>query len=291
MNFKGIIGQKEIISSLKSSIESDRIGHAYMFIGPRGIGKKSVAREFAQMLLCQGGGKDNNCGCPSCSMLEIGSNPDFFMIGQSADANISIEEIRKLQSDIIIKPMYSKRKVYLIADSDRMTVQAQNCLLKILEEPPHYAVLLLTTYNANALLETIRSRTQKCNFKKNTYDEISGLLQSRFGSNLGNIDFIASFSDGVIGNALELAESEEFGQLRDNAMGIVFRLAQSGLEGVFDIYDYFEANKNSIDNILDIMLLVYRDMLVSRTSGNEILLINSDKKDIILSNAQEFSML
>jgi DNA polymerase-3 subunit delta' len=213
------------------------------------------------------------------------------MIGQSADANISIEEIRKLQSDIIIKPMYSKRKVYFIADSDRMTVQAQNCLLKVLEEPPHYAVLLLTTYNSNALLETIRSRTQKCNFKKNTYDEIRGLLQSRFGSNLRNIDFIASFSDGVIGNALELAESEEFGQLRDNAMGIVFRLARSGLEGVFDIYDYFEANKNSIDSILDIMLLVYRDMLVSRTSGNENILINSDKKDIILSNAQEFSML
>jgi len=290
MNFSDIIGQKEVLTSLGNSIEAERVGHAYIFNGAKGIGKKTVAKIFSQMLLCDQNVSGKSCGeCPSCRMFVTGTNPDFCVIGQNSDANISVEEIRKLQSQIIVKPMYSKKKIYLIMDADRMTVQAQNCLLKVLEEPPEYAAIILTTSNYNSLLETIRSRTLKFRFKKNTYGEVYELLEERFGEKLSGINFITAYADGIIGIALELAGSEEFAQLREKTTEVLLRLIKSRLEDVFDIYDFFDANKNNIDTILDIMLLLYRDMLVMKKAGNEILLINSDKKDIILSNALGFS--
>ena len=289
MDFNSIVGHKEIIAGLENSIKANRVGHAYIFSGPKGIGKRSVARAFSGLLLCNKPGGSKTCGeCSPCLMLADNSNPDFYVVEQEG-ASIGVEEIRKLQSDIIVKPLYSQRKVYLIADSDKMTVQAQNCLLKTLEEPPRYAVIILTTSNYNALMETIRSRSIRYNFRKNTYDEVRGFLKGKFDSNLGDNDFIISYSDGVIGTAMELVNSDEFVALREDAVQVILKVMNSKLSDIFNIYDFFETNKTSIDTILDIMLLFYRDLLVVKRVREENVLINSDKKDIILRNAANFT--
>lgn len=290
MNFDSIIGQEEIKAALENAVSCSRVGHAYVFSGPRGIGKKSVARIFAKLLLCQKGGSTHSCGeCMACKLFQEGSNPDFRMLGQDG-GSIGVDEIRGIQSDIVVRPLYSKRKVYIIADADMMTVQAQNCFLKILEEPPRYAVMILTTSNYEALLETIRSRTLRYNFKKNTFDEVLAFLKQKFGSCLEGADFIASYADGVIGTAQELAGSDEFISLRDRVIELLFEIHRSKLGEIFDIYEFFEKNKSSIDVIFDIMLLVYRDLAVLKKTGNENMLINSDKKDIIFNNAGAFTM-
>lgn len=289
MDFSHIIGQKEITVSLENSLSRGKIGHAYIFSGPKGIGKKTVARIFAGLLLCSKGNSSQSCGqCLSCQLFESGSNPDFHEVNPDS-GSIGVDEIREVIGDIGIRPMYSNRKVLLIADAGRMTAQAQNSLLKTLEEPPSYGVIILTASNYGALLETIRSRTIRLNFRKNSYREVRSLLEAKFGSDIQALDFIASYSDGVIGTALKLADSEEFIELREKIAAIPTGLNNSGLKAVFEYYPFFEANKDNAEVILDMLLLLYRDMLVCKNSGNENILINSDKKDIIFNNAAVFS--
>jgi len=290
MTFDDIIGQQEIVETLKNVIKNDHVGHAYVFSGPRGIGKKTMAQAFARQLLCMKGDEHQGCdGCISCRLLDEGTNPDFVAI-QPTGSSISIDEIRGIQNDIIIRPMYSRRKVYAVFNAELMTVQAQNCLLKILEEPPRYAVIILTVSNYDALLETIRSRTIRYNFRKNTTEEITCLLEKRFGNSLKGMDFIAAYSDGVIGTALELAESGEFISLRDRTIDLGLKISRTGLDAIFDMYDFFSENKDKIDIMLDIMQMLYRDMIMIKTSQDEKMLINYDKKDIILTNAADFTV-
>ncbi|MCX7747339.1 MAG: DNA polymerase III subunit delta' [Clostridia bacterium] len=291
MKLNEILGQKEVISGLVNAFQQDKVGHAYLFSGQKGLGKKTVARIFAGMLLCEKETGDESCGvCQACSMYLEHSNPDYFEI-DTDEKSIGIEEIRKLQSDIIIRPMYSKRKIYVIIDGDKMTVQAQNCLLKILEEPPSYAVIIMTISNYDAILETVRSRSVRLPFSKNSPEEVRRALDLKLSGIHKDLDFIISYSDGVIGTALELAGSDEFSALREKTMEILVQISKSKLLDVFRIYDFFEANKNEIDTILDIMLLFYRDMLVLSKAGKENILINSDKKDIIKGNVSAWSDL
>lgn len=286
MDFELITGQKEIISSLTGSLVNSRIGHAYIFNGPKGIGKKTVARIFAHILLCEKKDPYRSCGeCFACRLSAEGTNPDFKIV-ESETLSIGIDEVRKIQNDITIRPLYSDRKVYLIPDAEKMTVQAQNCLLKTLEEPPGYAVIILTTSNSDTLLETIRSRAVRLNFKKNTPGEVKEFLLRKYGEELENVDFIASYADGVIGVAMELAESEEFSEIREETIKLVDKLGSSKLIDVFQMHEFFEKNRENTDKILDIMALFYRDMLaVKAAAGKERILINSDKKDIIEKNA------
>ena len=118
-----------------------------------------------------------------------------------------------------IKPLYSPKKVYLIEEAEKMTVQAQNCLLKTLEEPPLYAIIIMTTSNCQSLLETIRSRSVIYNFKKNTFYEVKKYLIDNKKADINEASFIASYADGVIGKAKELLESSEFKELREKTIG------------------------------------------------------------------------
>jgi len=289
VNFNAIIGQQDVIEGLKTLINSNKIGHAYIFSGPEGIGKTTVAKILASILMCSDNVGDESCGnCQSCRLFENGTNPDFGIL-ECKGSSIGVDEIRNLQHDICVRPLYSKRKVYLIREADRMTVQAQNCLLKTLEEPPEYAVIILVASNYNALLETIHSRSIRIDFKKNTFDEVKEFITARAGGDFEQADFIASYADGVIGRALELMESEGFREIREKAIDAVIRLSGPDLGDMFDISLMFDENKDDIDSILDIMLLFYRDLLIAGKSGNEKLLINSDKKDIILKNTNKFS--
>ncbi|MDP4181691.1 MAG: DNA polymerase III subunit delta' C-terminal domain-containing protein, partial [Bacillota bacterium] len=229
------------------------------------------------------------CGeCLACKTFDNDTNPDIHIIDGS-DGSIGVDEIRTLQSDIILKPMYSPKKVYLIFDADTMTAQAQNCLLKTLEEPPSYAVIILTASNYEALMETIKSRVSRLSFKKYSKEEIKGALEKTIDKTIDNMDFVVSFSDGVIGAALNIAGSDEFIKTRDETIEVVGKMVDSKLVEIFDLMKFFEENKHNIDKVLDIMLTFYRDIMIYKKTGEENMLINSDKKGIILNNVNKFS--
>lgn len=290
MDFNGIIGQKEIVGSLKRSLANGRVGHAYIFGGPPGIGKRTIAGIFAGFLLCNAPGPDSTCGvCQACLLYEGGTNPDINRV-RLTESSIGVDKIRDIQGDVSIKPMYSRKKVYIIEDAEKMTVQAQNCLLKTLEEPPPYVVLILAVSNHEALLETIRSRAQRLYFRKNTAGQVRQAVEARFGKDRPEDDIAVDYADGVIGTALELAGSGDFAALREKTIRMASGLAQIKLPDIFSLTPFFEDNRQHIDILLDIMLLFYRDLLVVKKTGNENMLINPDKKDIILNNVRKYSL-
>jgi DNA polymerase-3 subunit delta' len=288
MDFSSVIGQKEVIDSLKRALSEERIGHAYIFTGPAGIGKKTVAHIFAGLLLCENPSNGASCGkCMACRLYENGTNPDYHGVN-TTDASIGVDRIREIQGDVAIKPMYSKRKVYIVEDAAKMTDQAQNCLLKTFEEPPSYVVVILLADNNEMLLETIRSRAQRINFKKYTYEEVGRAIAGRGGIGPEMQRLAAEYSDGNIGVALELAGSGEFSILRDSVLERMAGIARGRADDMLDFSSFMEENRDSAELILDIMLLYCRDLLVVCETGNEKMLINSDKKDMILNNARMY---
>lgn len=288
MDFNGIIGQKQVIGSLKRAFAESRIPHAYIFTGPAGIGKKTIAHLFAGLLLCENPQSGAACGvCRGCLLYENGSNPDYRRIN-TEEASIGVDMIRGIQGDVSIRPMYSKRKVYIIEDAGKMTDQAQNCLLKTFEEPPPYVVVILLVANYEMLLETIRSRAQRLNFTKYSYEQVCQALVEKYGRGSGSIELAAGYSDGNIGLALELAASGEFTLLREKAIELLPGVAKGRMTDILEFTAFMEENKDSTELLLGTLLLYYRDLLVVCETGNEKMLINSDKKDIIFNNARMY---
>lgn len=286
MDFNSVIGQNEVKGSLKRALSEDRVGHAYIFSGPAGIGKKTVAHIFAGLLLCEDPVDGAACGkCRACLLFKNGSNPDYRRINPE-EASIGVDMIREIQGDVAIKPMYSRRKVYIIEDAVKMTDQAQNCLLKTFEEPPPYVVVILLTTNYESLLETIRSRAQRLNFRRYTHEQVCQAVAENCNRGPGIVELAANYSDGNIGMALELACSDEFTQLRDRIFSLMAGAANGKADDTLEFTEFLEENKDSMELILDIILLYYRDLLVMCETGRENMLINSDKKDMICNNAR-----
>ena len=206
MAFENIVGNSKIKETLNSIIQKNNILHGYMFIGTEGIGKKIFATEFSKMLLCIAEQNKPCNTCKSCIEFNGNNNPDFKIIEPDGNS-IKIEQIRLMNSKIIEKPITSARKVYIINDSQKMTVDAQNCLLKTLEEPPEYATIILICNNEAQMLTTIKSRCTKLNFKPLTEFEIKQYIQEHLKENVDNN--ILKLSEGSIGKAINLKEKIE----------------------------------------------------------------------------------
>ncbi|MCX7774423.1 MAG: AAA family ATPase, partial [Clostridia bacterium] len=170
MNF---IGQKAIVDGFKDKLNQKNLGHAYALSGPAGMGKRTLARYLAKLLLCTEAASAPCGSCRSCRSFEADSNPHFLSISAETQ-KILIKQIRGLIEDISIKPSHG-RKVYLIEDADRMTPDAQNCLLKTLEDPPPYAVILMTTAFYESLLVTVRSRIVQIKMMPYNNDEMAAI--------------------------------------------------------------------------------------------------------------------
>lgn len=201
-----IIGNKDIRNYLLSSVLKNTVSQSYLFSGTEGIGKILIAKEFAKRLLCIGEKKDL-CNCKSCQSFDGGNHPDYFVINEE-ETTIKIETIRELTSKVIEQPIISNRKIYIINHADQMTVEAQNCLLKTLEEPPEFVVIILITSNLNVILPTIKSRCMKINFIDISSEELKKYAIEQLGYTQMTENLLQSFS-GSIGKALLQKENQE----------------------------------------------------------------------------------
>ena len=203
MSFDNIVGNNKIKDFLNQSIGEQHVSHSYLFVGIDGIGKTLFAREFAKKILCLNGKGDS---CESCIKWDSNNHPDFLQI-EPENNTIKIEQIRNMQEEISVKPIASNKKVFLIVNSDCMTKEAQNCLLKTLEEPPEYATIILTTSNESKLLNTIKSRCMKIPFQKIEESELE-----EYAKNVLNLKLSKEFikiCEGSIGKLLEIEEDKE----------------------------------------------------------------------------------
>ncbi len=174
MKSEDIKGNIKVRNFLNKVISNRNILHSYLFIGKEGIGKKIIAKEFAKRILCFD--KKGNDSCKSCKCYDSNNHPDFSILNEESDA-IKISQIRELIEKVIEKPILSDKKVYIINDADKMTKEAQNCLLKTLEEPQEYVVLILIAENENRILNTIKSRCTRILFDILNDKEIEELLK------------------------------------------------------------------------------------------------------------------
>ena len=228
-----IIGHQQIIEQLEHTVASDRIAGAYLFVGPVGVGKEMVARYFAQLIFCQ---QDTHpttaCGtCLACRKMDSGNHPDLQFIRPEGQ-HLKIGQIRELQKQIIYEPFEASRKIYIFTDVDRMTDEAENCLLKTLEEPPAASVLILLTSNIRALLPTTRSRCQILQFHPMPTQELAKILVEQFSVVPEQATALAIVADGAIGTALTHLEkgdvyTEEVPEiLKETDPLAAFRLAE-----------------------------------------------------------------
>lgn len=284
MVFSDFIGQEKIVNSLVKDIKEGKVSHAYMFEGPEGSGKATLAKIFAKALVCEDNNKPCN-KCKSCAMCNSNSNPDIKII--SSDSSILIESTREIIKDIYIKPLYGK-KVYIIEDMDKMTPSAQNSLLKTLEEPPEYAVFILTTKNINVLLPTIVSRCIIKKFERCSIEEVNKYILKNCEDIKEDIGLVASLSNGLIGNVTKIIDPE-FKVIRENILRLTIEMITKSKTKALENAKILTESKYDIDVQLNIMISFLRDILILKEFNNNNLIINKDYINEILKISQKIS--
>lgn len=257
MMFENIIGNDKIKELLLNSINLGKTSHSYLFIGIEGIGKRIIAKEFAKNVLCNSKQKDCN-NCKSCIEFKTNNHPDFKIIEPDGNS-IKIEQIRYMQKKIQEKPIISAKKVYIINDSDKMTKEAQNCLLKTLEEPPEYAIIILIGANESNFLSTIKSRCMILRFSKIENNELKDFIESKF--QIKNIDEnILEMYQGSIGKASSsINKIELYTQIKEIINSLEYR-------DIIDIINMSNIIYKSKENIFEI--LEYINVLLIKKAKN-----------------------
>ena len=221
-----------------------------MFLGTQGIGKKIIAKEFAKMILCTS--ENKYCDkCKSCIEFNTNNNPDFSIIEPDGNS-IKIDQIREFQKKVSEKPIISQKKIYIINDSDKMTVEAQNCLLKTLEEPPEFVVIILIGTNENLFLSTIKSRCMILHFEQIEEKEISKYLQENYQITIKSKNMLNAFQ-GSIGKALQLKDKQEQYEKIEN---LVNTLEKTDKIDLINNAEFLYSNKEEKTEILDYMEVI-----------------------------------
>lgn len=288
-NFKDVIGHEDIIKHFKSAIELNKVSHAYILNGDAHSGKKLLASAFAKTLQCEKHGEEPCLVCQSCSQAESGNHPDIKWVTHQK-STIGVEDIRtQLNEDIIIKPYSSDYKVYIIDKADKMTVQAQNALLKTIEEPPHYVVIILLTVNADSLLQTILSRCIRLNIKPVASNRIKAYLMNEKHIPEQKAEFAVACSLGNVGKALNMASSDEINDIKDDCVELLKSICDMKVSELVDTIKNLTRYKLEIYDYLDFMVMWYRDVLLYKATQDVNQLLFRDEYSTINKIAENSS--
>ncbi len=333
-DFSDIIGQDQMKEHMQNALKTGKVSHAYIISGENGSGKAYIARIFAKALQCTNRETRNEyeeaCNqCPSCIKAASDSHPDIITITHEKPNSIGVDDIRqKLRDDVIIKPYESDHKIYIIPEGEKMTIAAQNALLKTLEEPPSYIVIIILTNNINAFLPTIISRCIVLPVKPVLDDEIKKYLMKEQRVVDYKAAICASFARGNVGKALDLASNERFINLKDSVVELVFKIDTMEIHSMMDRVhmllsppedepeieededDTESSGKKSkkkskdkekekdavkassgdpLEDFFDILSFLYRDILVYKATEDDVHLIFTDKISYIRSAIKKYT--
>ena len=287
LGFDGVVGHEEIISHLQNAIRLEKVSHAYIFSGERGTGKKLLASLFAMTLQCEEHGIEPCMRCASCKKAMSKNHPDIINITHEKPNSIGIEEIRgQLIDDVGIRPYSSPYKVYIINDAQKLTLQAQNALLKTIEEPPAYAIILLLTDNPDIFLPTITSRCVTLALKPVADNMVKTYLMDRMHIPDYQAEVDASFAQGNIGKAERAATSAEFAELTQNALGILKSSKELQVYELIDAIKDMSQEKQNIYDYLDLFAMWFRDVLLFKATREIDSLVFKQEINYIKERAQ-----
>lgn len=273
--FEKILGNDTIKKSLSNLVDTGNISHSYLFVGKSGIGKKLFAIELAKKVMCLGDEK-----CESCVKFEANSNPDFEIISPDGKT-LKIDQIRKMQAKIVEKPIISNKKVYIIDNADCMLEESQNCLLKTLEEPPEYAMIILICSNESKMLQTIKSRCIIIKFDELTDDQIAQVLNTKDKE-------IIKLCGGSLEKAEKVHEQKDtYNKLKE----LVHFLEQGSMVDVFNNADVLYSSKEDIIDLLDFLNIIFFEKCMTNVNCSKaISIIEKTKKKIMANNNFDMSI-
>ncbi len=284
-DFKDIIGHEQVILHLQNAIRQKKFSHAYLLCGEAGSGKRLVAEAFAKTVLCEEGGIVACGKCKSCKQIESGNHPDFRSVVREK-ATLGVKEIREqVTADVQIKPYSSEYKIYFIDEAEKMTEEAQNALLKTIEEPPEYAVFLLSVTRQELLLQTVLSRCVLLPFHPVATEKIKQFLMEKKGVLDYLAESAAAFSGGLTGRAVQYAESEAFTEQRSEVLHLVKYIDEMTMAEIMENVKLFASKKDTAEDYLDMILLWYRDVLLYKATKNANPLLFRDELEAVAAQA------
>ena len=289
-DYETVTGHDLICAKLKQAVAQHRFVSAYVFSGAEGIGKKTVANPFAAALLCHSPKDGKPClSCPSCKLMQAGNHPDFIVTETPADKkSIGVEQVRdELIKEAYVRPFSSSRKVFLIKNGETMTAEAQNALLKILEEPPEYVVFIILTTAQNLLLETVLSRCLKLQFLPLNQRLCHDYFQEMTNADSARKELAASFAQGNIGRGKRMLTDEDFYNLYEQTIAKMQNVLHS-LSALTEFQQFLTDNREKIEDIIDFMLVFLRDALRLTITGKA-KLICTDRQAAVSAFSQKLA--
>lgn len=288
--FSDVLGHEQTILHMKHAIEMDKVSHAYILSGEKGSGRKLLAGIFAQTLQCERKGTEPCMECQSCKQALSLNQPDIIRVTHEKPNTISVEDIRtQVNGDIMIRPYSSPYKIYIIDEAEKLSVQAQNALLKTIEEPPVYAVILLLTTNEGMLLQTIRSRCVILELKPVSSPVVKKYLMEQLEVPEYHADICTAFSQGNVGKAKRLALSDSFTEMLEHALHLVKYIHNMEVTDMIADLKKINTYKMEINDYLDLLTVWYRDVLMFKATRDADSLIFSHELISIREKAQKSS--
>jgi len=276
MGFAELIGHLKPLESLRAALANGRLHHAYLFAGPEGVGKHTIARALAQAVHCSEL-TDDYCGrCVNCASIIDGNHPDVrFIEPLPGKKEISIQQVRELERELRFRSFTGKRKIAIVDPAVAMNFAAQNALLKTLEEPPDHSLIVLITPNGGGLLPTLRSRCLRLAFAPLTRAEVAGFLQAKQSVKPDDAEVLAAMSMGSIGAAVNLDQQALF-EKRSIWAGMLSALKAKDYQGAMAAAETLAASRDEALEFLGWAQSWYRDLLIHGVSHKPDELVNLD---------------
>lgn len=289
-SFSEIVGHEQIKEHMQAAIRDKKPFHAYLFQGEEGVGKEALARTFAAGLQCQSESADKPCKeCVSCRQMESGNQPDVIWVTREK-ASLGVDEIREqLCNTMDIKPFSSPYKTYLVPEAEKMTEAAQNALLKTIEEPPEYGIVILMTSNISALLPTIQSRCLTMEFRPLSTAVVESYVKEHCQVPDYQARASAAFAQGNLGKAMRYAKSEDFIERKDHIISLLRHVEQMDLSEMLAVIKDLGTRKDEVRDYIDLMVLWYRDVLLFKATKDINQLLFQDEASYISREASHRS--
>lgn len=288
--FKDIVGYEDIKNHFQNAIQSGKLSHAYILEGDSGMGKKLLAGTIAKVISCEEGKKDACDECISCKLFDTKNHPDIIHVRATKKTGIGVDDIRELiNKDVGIKPYMFKEKIYILHEAEKMTVQAQNALLKTIEEPPSYVRFILLAKGVHQFLPTILSRCVRIKLKPQSDEVIRNYLENRLFIAKKSAKLYATFARGNIGRAIVLKDSEDFKDMREDIIEFMSIMAKGNKIDALEAVILFDKYKDNQIEFLDMMLTWIRDIMLIKSIEKGDGLIHQDKKEELVKQKEYIS--
>lgn len=290
LDFSSIIGHEDIVKHFKMSMELNKMNHAYILNGERDSGKKTLVRVVSKALLCEENQADPCNKCRSCLQADSGNHPDIIWVKHEKPNVISVNDIRdQVNASVAVKPYQGKYKIYIIPDAELMNNQAQNALLKTIEEPPEYVIIFLLTSNMDRILDTISSRCINLNIKPVRQIEVLDYLKNELGVSEEKAYFCMEYSFGNLGKAIRLATSTEYNEIKDAVISIMEQIYTMEMEDIIVAVQSLAKYDLEISESMDMMLMWYRDILMVKVSNSANKLVFKEEYSVMRKQSNHIS--